>query len=106
MKIAARWGTKGVRYFSGEQLYTAAVFRMGFGDRGHEGFSIWMLWRLEDLYRRGNLNDFSDVHYSDPITDVFDDTEIMGDKEISQRKLILEVSKKIEALGLYRYIQR
>ena len=36
-----------------------------------------------------NLNNLSEIHHRDAIADMFDHTEVMGDKEVGQAKVIL-----------------
>ncbi len=60
---------------------------------------------LVELCRVGNLNNNPKVHDGNPITDVLDHRQIMGDKQICQMKLFLQIPQKVENLGLYRNVQ-
>lgn len=46
------------------------------------------------------------IHDEDALADVFDNCEIVGDKEISDSVSVLKILKKIDDLGLYRNVKR
>ena len=48
----------------------------------------------------GLLDNSAHIHYGDGIAGELDDGKVMGDKQIRQGKLLLEVFEKIEYLGL------
>ena len=50
--------------------------------------------RLE-LVRRRQLHDLAEVHHGDPVGDVADDGEVVGDEEVRQPELALEVLSRL-----------
>src|SRR3712207_5687727 len=61
--------------------------RIGLGHRRQECFSIWMLGIVIQLCRLGLLSYLTDIHHGDPVADVFDDAQVMGDKYVGETKL-------------------
>ena len=59
-----------------------------------------MSWMFGYFARFADFDEFAKVHHPDPVTDVRDYRKIMGDKEICQRKLLLELPEKVEHLRL------
>jgi hypothetical protein len=53
-----------------------------------------------------NFNNFSEIHDCNPVADVADYGEIMGDKEIGEIKLSLKVFQEVDDLCLDRDIER
>ena len=49
---------------------------------------------------------FPQIHYDDPVTNVFYYTQIVGDKQHCQIEVFFEVFKKIDYLSLDRYVKR
>jgi hypothetical protein len=48
-----------------------------------------------------DLNDAPQVHYRDPVADVLHDAEVVGDKQVGQAKLALQIDEQIEDLRLH-----
>src|SRR5215208_5185253 len=59
-----------------------------------------------DLLRRRDLDQLAQVHHADAVGDVGDDGEVVGDEEISEAELALEVAQQVEHLGLDGDVQR
>ena len=51
------------------------------------------------------LHDFAEIHHNDLITDELDDIQIVGNEQISQFELILQILEKIDDLSLNGHIQ-
>jgi hypothetical protein len=60
---------------------------------------------LEESCARRNFDDLSEIHDRNPMADVLDDTKIMGDKKVTQAKLILEVHHEVDDLRLHGNIK-
>src|SRR4051794_17156555 len=59
-----------------------------------------------DLVRSALLDDLPEVHHRDPVTHPPDDSKIMGDEEVREPELVLEVLEEVEDLGLDRDVER
>src|SRR5947208_15797968 len=60
----------------------------------------------QDLARRPFLDDAAKIHDGQPIAHMFDDGEIMRDKNISEVEARLEFDQQVEDLRLDRHIER
>ena len=60
---------------------------------------------LEKLFTRAEFHDFTQIHYHDIGGNVLVHRQIVGNEQISQGSLLLEILHQIQDLGLYRYIQ-
>ena len=47
----------------------------------------------------GDLDDLAEVHHRDAVADVLDDREVVGDEEIRQPELVLEIVEQVEDLA-------
>ena len=53
-----------------------------------------------EVVTRGDLTDLAEVHDGDPIADVLDDGEVVGDEDQRQSVTHLEVFEQVDDLGL------
>ena len=53
-------------------------------NRGNQRLGVGMSRTFGNFSRFADLNDFAEIHHPDSVTDMRDDREIMGDKEISE----------------------
>ena len=83
-------------------------FGVGLGHRRQQGLGVRCKGAsgCEQLVGLGQLHHLSDVHNSDPIRDVLDDAEIVGDEQIGEIELRLQVLQKVEDLRLNRHVER
>ena len=65
-----------------------------------------MLLLLEQLHPVGQLGDPAEVHDRDPVADVLDDAHVVGDEDIGQAQLALELLEQVEDLRLDRHVER
>ena len=61
---------------------------------------------LVDGVGRPELHDLAQVHDRDPVGDVADDAEVVGDEEVGEAELLLQVLEQVEDLGLDRDVER
>ena len=54
----------------------------------------------------GQLGDPAQVHHRDPVADVLDDAHVVGDEQVGQPELALELLEQVEDLGLDRDVER
>ena len=60
----------------------------------------------EQLVRGRDLDDPAEVHHRDAIRDVADDGEIVGDEDVGEVELLLQVDEQVEHLRLDRDVER
>ena len=48
----------------------------------------------------------AEVHHPDPVADVLDDREVVGDEQVGQAELLLEVVEQVQDLALDRHVER
>ena len=79
--------------------------RNGAGDGLQQGFRIRMKGGAVKFNCRGDFNNPSEVHDSHTLAQVFDYGEIVGNKEVGQTELLLDVIEQVDDLGLNREIE-
>ena len=62
--------------------------------------------RGQNLLRVSRLDHLALVHHRDLVGDMSDNSDVVGDKQIRQAVLVLQVEQEVEDLGLDRDIQR
>ena len=75
------------------------------GDRVQQHARVGVLRSGEDLVRRPQLREPAQVHDADPVGDVVDDGEVVGDEEVGQPELPLQVLHEVQDLRLHRDVQ-
>ena len=55
---------------------------------------------------RSNFDNATQVHHSDAVADVFHHRQIMGNEQIGEVELVLQVFEQVNDLRLDRHIQR
>ena len=55
---------------------------------------------------RRDLDDLAEVHHGDPVGDVADDREVVGDEEIRQAEPLLQLLEQVDDLRLDRDVER
>ena len=64
-----------------------------------------MLGTMEEGVGFGEFDELADIHDRNPIADVFDDTEVVGDEEIGEAEFVLQAHEQVEDLSLNRDIE-
>ena len=54
----------------------------------------------------GQLDDRAEVHHRDAVADVADHAEVVGDEQVGQAELALQVREQVEDLRLDRHVER
>ena len=75
------------------------------GNGREQSFCIWVPGRRENGSTVGHFNNSPQIHHSNPVTDMLNNTEIVSDEQVCQIELVLQILKKIENLSLNRYIK-
>ena len=60
---------------------------------------------LVDLVRGPDLDDLAQVHHRDPVGDVADDAEVVGDEHVGEPELVLQVLEQVDDLRLDRDVE-
>src|SRR5947199_2231158 len=77
--------------------------RDGYG--GEERLGVRMLRVRVELLGRSDLDDLPEVHDGNARRDVLDDGQIVGDEEVGEPELRLEVLEQVDDLGLDGHVQ-
>ena len=56
--------------------------------------------------RIGDLDDLAQIHHDNSLADIFHDAQIMGDEEIGEIELLLQIHQQVQHLRLYRDVKR
>ncbi len=85
----------------------AAVRDVGVGDgqRGEQGPGVGVARVREELAGGGHLDDLAEVHHRDPVAHVAHDRQVVGDEDVGEAELGLEVEEQVEHLGLDRDVE-
>ena len=59
-----------------------------------------------EVARAGDLDDPPEVHHGDPVADVADDAQVVGDEQVGQPELALQPLEQVDDLGLDRHVER
>ena len=59
-----------------------------------------------DLVDVDDLRERSQVHDTNAVADVLDDGEVLGDEEVGEPQLLLEIVEQVEDLALDRDVER
>ena len=65
-----------------------------------------MLRPLQHSLARALLDDAPGVHHGHMVGDVLDDADVVGDEEVGQAELALQLFEQVEDLRLHAHIQR
>jgi hypothetical protein len=72
--------------------------RVGNGDRAHERLGVGVQRPREQGIARRQLDDPAQVHHGDPVADVADDREVVGDEQIRDPEAALQVDQQVQDL--------
>jgi hypothetical protein len=74
--------------------------------RGQQRLGVRMLGSAEDLGARSRLDDPTQVHDRDPISDLADHREIVGDEQVGDADPVLQIAQQVEHLCLHGDVER
>src|SRR6185312_16329173 len=100
---AARRGRYGARWVAAEHDAVAEALAPGRLDSGHGGeerLRVRMDGPGMQLLRRRELDDLPEVHHRDPVGDVTDDVQVVGDEEVGEPELALQLGEEVQDLRL------
>ncbi len=69
-------------------------------------FRIWMARLVEQRARIGNFHQSTEIHDADAIGDMLHHRQVMGDEQVGQAELILQVLQQVDHLRRDRHVER
>ena len=105
VKGATFWRVSGIGDISLYECLVFALSRLQTGNCLQQGKSVGVLGRIINLFAVGKLNDFSEIHHCDPVTEIFYHPQIVRDEQVGDIQLFFQVQQKIDDLSLYGNIQ-
>src|SRR5262245_361269 len=75
------------------------------GNRRKQGLRIGMLWTGKERTLVGQLDDAAQVHDRDTVGNMLHDRQIMGNKDVGQAEILLQIGKQVDDLRLYGDVQ-
>ena len=102
---ASRGRVRGARHVPRKQDPRHLQVRVGDGDRGEERPRVRVERRCEEPLRGGGLHDLPEVHHVHPVADVEDHREVVGDEQVREPQLPLEVLQEVQDLGLDAHVE-
>lgn len=79
--------------------------RVRLGNTLYEGSRIGVVLMPEDVVSRALFDDAPQIHDCDPVADMADHRQVVGDDEISQSMFGLEIGHQVQDLALNRHIE-
>ena len=74
--------------------------------RGQQGLGVRVAWPGVQLAGLGHLDDLAEVHHRDPVADALHHRQVVGDEQVGQAQLLLQIVQQVEDLGPDRDVQR
>ena len=102
MEPAAGWRVDRGGDVAGEDdaLAVGGGVGVGGGGGGQEGGGVGVAGVVVDVVAGSLFGDAAEVHDGDGVADVPDDFEVVGDEQVGQAEVGLEVGEEVEDLGL------
>ena len=104
-EAAARLGIDGRAHFAFEDDPLLAGVELGDGYGREKGAAVGMDGLGEEFLGGAALDDLAHVHDDDIVGDVLHDGEVVGDEEVGEAELVLEVHEEVEDLGLDGHVE-
>lgn len=77
-----------------------------FGDRADQRPGVRVRWAGDELLGGSLFDDLSGIHHGNPLGDVRNETEIVGDHQDGHAHLLLDVPEQFDDLGLNGDVER
>ena len=84
----------------------ALARRVGRGDRRQQRVGVGVRRIVEQLLAVPDFHHVPEIHHRDPITDVADDREVVGDEQVREPELVLKVLQEVQDLRLDGDVER
>ena len=101
------WPTR-LAHFAAQQDPSSLVLprRVRDGDGGEQGRGVGVGRTLVDLVCVALFDDLTEVHDGDVVAEVTDDRQVVGDEEVGDAQLVLELGEQVDHLRLRRHVER
>src|SRR3984957_1864094 len=108
MEPAARRRVNRRRHVAGQDdpLTLIGVLGIGQGHRGQQGVGVGGTRMIPHLLGRRLLGDLPQIHDRHAVAHVTHDRQVVGDEDIGQTELALQVGEQVQDLRLDRHVQR
>ena len=93
----------GMSPLSTSRFFLSRGLGFGMADRSATVYG-WRGLRVE-LVDAGHLDHPPEVHDPDPVADVLDDREVVGDEQVGEPEFLLEVVEQVQDLALDRHVE-
>lgn len=90
------------RNFTLQGLVLELPMRVGDRDSIQQGFRVGMARLLVECACGSQFDNPPKIHHRDPVADMLDDRQIMGNKQIAELILLLYLAQQVENLRLNR----
>ena len=71
--------------------------------RRQQSSRVGMQRPLVEFFSRGDLDDTTEVHHAHPVAYMLHDAQVVGDKQIGETKLLLQIMEQIDNLRAWLY---
>ena len=105
MERAARRNVRGARQVALDEHVLFLDRRIGNGHGGEQGLSVGMQWVAVEVLVGSNFHKRTQIHDADAIGNHLDDGKVVGDEQIRQVVLLLNIAKKVQNLSLNGHVE-
>ena len=102
----AGWWIDRTDHFAAQRETRRRGHRIGQRHRGPQGLGIGVHRRLKYLLHGAGFDDSTHVHHGDAVADVPNHTQVMGDEQIGQIELLLELPEQVQNRRLNGDVER
>ena len=98
MKTAASGWVQRAGHVALQDNPLALQRRVRDGDGRHQRLGVWVQRVSEELLALGHLHHLAQVHHCHPVGDVLDHAQVVGNEQVSEAKLTLQLLEQIKHL--------
>ena len=102
---AAEGRVRRVRHLAARQVADLLAARVRVGDGPQQRLRVGVAGVGEDLLGRADLDDPAEVHDRDPVAEVLRAGEVVGDVDVGEPEVLLEVEHQLQDLGPHRHVE-
>ncbi len=105
MEVAAGGGIGRIGHIALQHNRLAAVPGVRLGHRGQQRLGVGMLGIREQRFGARVLHQHAHVHDCNAIADVLHHAQVVGDEQVGQAVLFLQVLQEVQNLGLHGHVE-
>jgi hypothetical protein len=91
VKAAAAWVLGRIRHLTGENDALHLGLGIGLWNGRKQRLGVWMKGALEEVIGVRQLDDLTGVHNGNPISDMFDHSQIVSDEDVGKAETLLKI---------------